>query len=302
MIALAALAASASLLLPAWSPDGTRIAWSQAQTAWIADANGGNAKQLGSFDGLFQLDFVDEDTLLASVNYRLVTVRADGTKALLATGGPAFALDRARTHVAWQAADACPLCHGPILVRALAGGKTVKLGGHAQNIDPSLSPDGTRVVFIRNFETHGRWERPGGLWVGSTAGGPLRQLVRTGGCPAWSPNGARIAYWTRAALRVVPARGGRSVTVSRLNGSCPQWSPDGTRLAVIGPGAKLFVVDVGAQTTRAVTGASQGQVSGFAWSPDSSSLLLTGRLRPTQCYRLSVVAADGSARRTLRGC
>lgn len=290
--------------MPAWSPDGSRIAWAEGGTVWTSNADATAAREVAEVDGLFQLEFATNDRLLASVNDSLDTIGLDGSTTRFATGGPVFALDPNRSVVAWQAADACPLCHGPILVRALAAGsEPIRIGGaNVQNIDPSVSPDGNNVVFIRNFEAQGRWERPGGLWVSSTTGGPLRRLVRSGGCPAWSPDGLRIAYWTREAIRAVRPDGGTSTVLTRLRGSCPQWAPNGRKLAVIGPGAKLYVVDVRTRKALAVTGSTQGEVSGFEWSPDSSRLLLTGRVAAKQCYRLSVVNADGTGRRTLRGC
>jgi Tol biopolymer transport system component len=307
MIALAALAASVSMLMPTWSPDGVRVAWAETENGTpavlTANADGSDAASIARVDGLFQLQFVAPDRLLASANYRLYTLSTDGGLTPFANGGPTFGLDQQRTIVAWQAADACPFCHGPILVRALTdGSKAVRIGGSAQNLDPSLSPDRKSVVFIRNLKVAGRWEQPAGLWVSSTTGGPLRRLVRSGGCPAWSPDGTRIAYWTRDAIRTIAPAGGASSVLTRLRGSCPQWSPSGRKLAVIGPGARIYVVDAKTRKARAVTGPTQGQVSGFEWAPDSSRLLLTGRIAGANCYRLSVVAADGSGRRTLRGC
>jgi len=106
---------------------------------------------------------------------------------------------------------------------------------------PSWSPDGKQIV----CSTYGqsipstRFARPSALWVADVESGAKRLLTETDALqPAWSPGGARIAFWFR------PPNVGRSdiATISRNGGEIevitkdastnwnPVWSPDGRYL------------------------------------------------------------------------
>lgn len=91
-----------------------------------------------------------------------------------------------------------------------------------------VSPDGSQVAF----------ETLGHLWIKPMAGGTPRRLTGDDGAmegyPAWSPDGATLAYvrWTDAGLgevRTMAASGGASKAVTALPGhyARPQFSPDG---------------------------------------------------------------------------
>jgi Tol biopolymer transport system component len=80
----------------------------------------------------------------------------------------------------------------------------------------------------------------GGLWVVELSGGTPRRLEEAGfteSCqPAWSPAGARIAFWTavngqRDIETMPPAAGARvKVTNGAAVDRAPTWSPDGRYL------------------------------------------------------------------------
>src|SRR5207244_12307649 len=58
----------------------------------------------------------------------------------------------------------------------------------AEDVDRSLAPDGSAVVF--------RSERDGGgVYIVDVAGGEERLLARNGRNPRFSPDGRTIAYW-----------------------------------------------------------------------------------------------------------
>jgi dipeptidyl aminopeptidase/acylaminoacyl peptidase/CubicO group peptidase (beta-lactamase class C family) len=157
-------------------------------------------------------------------------------------------------------------------------------------LDAAWSPDGTRIACVAlvrppaegeaerarpvvadrlRFKVDGLGVLAGAgahLFVVALDGGPARQLTFGDswvGGPAWSPDGARIAYADAthpdrdidlaSHLFVVPAEGGASTRVTRGSGIalCPAWTPDGRRLVFVGrPRAEhlmngLHVVDAG---------------------------------------------------------
>lgn len=126
----------------------------------------------------------------------------------------------------------------------------------------ALSPDGTRVAFVRGYPDVDNATVIAILDLGS---GRVTELASTrttnpptpvqcnevrtcegqDDTPRWSPDGGRIVFarqyvspdsprttWTSAALWVVDADGGnlRRVTPTGLYAIDPSWSPDGTRL------------------------------------------------------------------------
>ncbi len=111
--------------------------------------------------------------------------------------------------------------------------------------DPQISPDGTRVVFVRVTvdEEKDRYETA--LWMGPTDGGAPPRPFTAGPhdtAPRWSPDGRTIAF-LRAGERegrleppqihLIPASGGeaRPLTALPRGAGEPVWSPDGKRLA-----------------------------------------------------------------------
>ncbi len=107
--------------------------------------------------------------------------------------------------------------------------------------DPQVSPDGTRVAYVRNGFDLARDAPRSALWVVGRDGAGHRPLAGSGAnesSPRWSPDGTRLAY-------VAPDRDGRpqvfvrweaSGATARLTGlleppSALAWSPDGRWLA-----------------------------------------------------------------------
>ncbi|MDR7520793.1 MAG: S9 family peptidase [Armatimonadota bacterium] len=114
--------------------------------------------------------------------------------------------------------------------------------------DPTVSPDGTRVVFALGRLDVESNEIRSALWMVPTGGGPPSPFTGEEARdtkPTWSPDGRRIAFLsTRGGRRlgrrksapqlwVMPAGGGEAVqrTFFRHGVAQPAWSPDGRTLA-----------------------------------------------------------------------
>jgi dipeptidyl aminopeptidase/acylaminoacyl peptidase len=106
----------------------------------------------------------------------------------------------------------------------------------------TISPDGRSVAFTRSHPRAAAEDTLPGLrgfselWVVPSAGGTPRAIVQaplSASAPAWSPDGAQLAFLHRGQVHVVPATGGepRAITSAPTGVMAFQWSPDGRSLA-----------------------------------------------------------------------
>jgi dipeptidyl aminopeptidase/acylaminoacyl peptidase len=320
----AASPACSSTTLPAWSPDGTQIAFVgrrlghgplAVRAICVATADGKNAAplphtvcttrcRLDLIDSPSQLAWVQPNLLLYGDDFRIFTISVGGAPELLGREPGSFeqfSVDTAGDRVAAGFSN-CPRCAGPVTVLDVPSGRVVgRLGGKKlDNITPSLSPDGTQVVFVRNAVDSS--ERTRGIWTASADGGHLRRLVPSGSTPLWSPDGKAIAYSRSNALLVMPPQHGATKTLVR-NGveAIFGWSPDGNRIAFERQSGLLEVVDV--DTGRVGRLLRLRFAPSLAWSPSSHELLVTTQPRAdNRCASLWRLPVGGGKPRLLRRC
>ena len=148
------------------------------------------------------------------------------------------------------------------------------------SFEPAFSPDGGSIVFIRELPVDPDLDEEGSqVWVMRADGGdqrPYAPAAPAGGfdaSPAWSPDGAAVAFVRRRFAR------GRIVT----------------ELLVTGPGGS------GLRTVTRIETKGSTFLSSPAWSPDGATILYTrtklddeGTFRPSL---YSIPAAGGEPRR-----
>src|SRR6185503_6405760 len=106
---------------------------------------------------------------------------------------------------------------------------------------PALSPDSSSVVFTVQEWSVEKNKSTSNLWLVEIATGKVRRLTRANasdGSPAWSPDGARIAFVSKrgedetGGLYVIEPRGGEAEKIVELpyGITTPKWMPDSKRL------------------------------------------------------------------------
>jgi hypothetical protein len=166
----------------------------------------------------------------------------------------------------------------------------------ANDTDPTWSPDGSRIAFIRNSDVF-VMNADGSGSTNLTTG-----LAASADMPAWSPDGSQIAFLASNQIWLV-APGGTPGPTQLTTGSIgnrggPSWSPDGSRLAYgVGPASVGSIWTVnrnGSGEARLVGGLVE--VWEISWSPDGTKIgfIQDTGTNPAVQEELFTVNADGT--------
>ena len=266
---------------PAWSPDGTRLAFRTRdfeESDWdisVAFADGSGVEQIT------ENDWHDTE--------------------------PAWSPDGRIAYVTGTIGDG-------IWVIDPDDGTVEKLTKGHDDRHPMWSPDGTRIAFARRMLD---FDSDYDIWVMDANGANPRQLTdndRWDEEPEWSPDGTRIAFHARtivydrtenqfkslddSEIYVVNVNDGsiQQLTDNDQGDYAPVWSPDGARIAFNGyRGAKyeIIVMDADGSNQQQLTHNSSWNRSP-AWSPDGTRIAYSRR-----SSGIWVMDADGSNHKQL---
>jgi len=174
---------------------------------------------------------------------------------------------------------------------------------HSETLDPSLSPDSKRMVYITVIA--GKEQ----LFAVNLDGSDPKQLTRDDADhedPAWSPDGKKVAFVLIAGaieqiqLMNVDGSGVEPLTPKEMRTIHPNWSPDSTKVAYctdddLKPPKKndsdIYVIDVASKRVHKII---TGGVNTYpAWSPDGKRIAFRRMLGESNS-EVFIANGDGS--------
>jgi Tol biopolymer transport system component len=170
----------------------------------------------------------------------------------------------------------------------------------ANDLQPSFSPGGRRIAFVREGQGTNS-----DIYRIRTDGTGLTRLVdipsfeyHSGGDPAWSPNGTKIAFFSgvEEAYSIETVRPDGTGRKSVTEGYAPNWSPDGSRIAfhrsANGSVSRIYVADADGSDEIALPTQEGAYDSDPAFSPGGGKVVFSSDRDGD--YDLYVTNADGS--------
>ncbi|MFJ5969780.1 cell wall-binding repeat-containing protein [Streptomyces sp. NPDC093060] len=249
---------------PAWSPDGSRMAYVNQST--------GRVNVVGhDFKGPVELPVDTTDSILAD--------------------DPTFW---------WGGSDVVFTLSGRLRVAPSDGSRVQQhLFATAQegcDSQPSGAVNG-KLAFIRSGTTCSGDRRFGAVWLYDGAKGTFKQLVAgKANAPAISPDGTKVAYTVGGKLYTVDvATGAVTPWLPDETGSIsrPAWSPDGTKLAyelsTTSNELQNQVLDLAGGTTEVLYDTPTTAKWDLAWQPLRKNL--TGRVWGADTYATNIASS-----------
>ncbi len=162
----------------------------------------------------------------------------------------------------------------------------------ANNADYDIAPNGKRAVLSAR----------GDIFTVPAEHGATRNLTATSNAdedhPAWSPDGATIAYTTDVTggqqIAMRPAEGGAEKILTHFPGGffyTPLWSPDGKKLAFADANHRLWWLSVAGGDPKSLYQDPYNEIHDAHWSPDGRYLAFSAG-RPNQQSGIHIADTD----------
>ncbi|HEY4216941.1 MAG TPA: hypothetical protein VGM67_07380 [Gemmatimonadaceae bacterium] len=263
----------------------TRVAYLRGQSIRVVDSDGANEITVPTDQNGFSPAWSPDGSMIAystfgNVPSRVVLIDlATGRSRTLATAPknslyitPEFTADGKSIVFSRSGDEGSDIYE----VSVTAGGAPSRLndGKGTENTNPTASPDGHRIVFVS-----GRLGHPE-LYIMDSDGTNVGQLTEYDfsdnnyrSDPDWSPDGRVIAYQERLSgrfqIRTIPAAGGTpKLLTSEGENQQPSWAPDSRHLVFTSTRTgvpQLWVLDVESGRLRQLTKSAGSKLA--SWSP-----------------------------------
>ena len=188
---------------PAFSPDGTRIAFVQTGHLWIMKANGSDTHAVSVTGNPYEGSpaWSPNATRLAYINGtdgQIYTVPASGGTPTHITSGITEMADIRwspdGTKIVFDAKDTAVTGYRQIFRVSLTTKAATRLtSGGCDSVQPDWSPDGTQIAFSTSC-----FDGTGNIGVMPASGGTATPVALLGnasaGYPSWSPDGTEIVF------------------------------------------------------------------------------------------------------------
>jgi dipeptidyl aminopeptidase/acylaminoacyl peptidase len=263
---------------PAWSPDGSRLAFISDRTdkrqIYVIDPRAGEAEPLTSLeDGVGSFQWSPDGKAIA---YTATEPKSAAMK------------DRDKKYGEFQIVEQeYRMSHLFVLDVATHATRTLTSGAFTVGRF-SWSPDAKSIAFDHRVNPSPGFGGTADISIVDVADARVRPLVTQDGPdsnPVWSPDGSRIAFETAMAnpayfysnsqIAIVPATGGTPAVISSQFDEDPSivaWKPSGIFFAASERTySHLYRIDPSTKTIAKVTPADPAVTSGFSLSSDASA-------------------------------
>ena len=268
---------------PAWSPDGSKLAFISDRTEknqiYIISPSAGEAEALTSLeDGVSRFEWSPDGRRIA---YTATEPKSAALK------------DREKKYGEFQVVEQ-DYRMTQLFVLDVATKATRTLASGAFNVGSfQWSPDGTRIVFDHSVNPSPGFRGSSDISIVAVGDGTVRKLVSQEGPdtnPVWSPDGTRIAfetamanpdyYYANGRIATIPAAGGAPTVVTASFDEDPSivaWRPNGLFFSASQKtDAALYRVDPDTRTIARLDNAATPVAASFTVSRDGSTVGFLG--------------------------